>query len=47
MAEHWATFDALGMMRQIGMVSVPKPPLLVRTLVHQAKKLLAGSSATR
>jgi hypothetical protein len=31
------------MMQQIGMVPVPKPLLLVRTLVYQAKKLLAGS----
>ena len=46
MAEHWAAFDVLGMMRQIGMVPVPRPPLLVRTLVHQAKKRLARSHVT-
>jgi pimeloyl-ACP methyl ester carboxylesterase len=37
MVEHWATFDALGMLRQIGMVRVPKPPLLARTLVHKPR----------
>jgi len=31
LAEHWATVDALGMLRQLGMVPVPKPPLLLRT----------------
>ena len=25
LAEHWATFDALGMLRQIGLVPVPAP----------------------
>jgi steroid delta-isomerase-like uncharacterized protein len=39
-AEHWATFDALGMLRQIGMTPVPGPPLLARTLVHLARKRL-------
>ena len=47
MAEHWATFDALGLMRQIGMVPVPKPPLLARTIVHQARKLLTRPRAAR
>ena len=42
MAEHWAAFDALGMLRQIGLVPVPGPALLVRTLAHQARKRLAG-----
>jgi hypothetical protein len=44
MAEHWATFDALGMMRQIGVISVPTPSLPVRTLIHQVRRRLAGSS---
>jgi predicted ester cyclase len=43
MAEHWAAFDALGMMRQIGMIPVPGPALLARTLVHQARKRLRVS----
>ena len=47
LAEHWATFDAMGMLRQIGMVPVPGPGLLVRTLVHQAKKRLPVSHAQR
>ncbi len=38
LAEHWATFDALGMLRQIGMVPVPSPPWLARTLAYQARK---------
>jgi steroid delta-isomerase-like uncharacterized protein len=40
LAEHWATFDALGMLRQLGMVPVPKPPLLLRILRHQLPKFL-------
>jgi steroid delta-isomerase-like uncharacterized protein len=40
LAEHWATFDALGMLQQIGMVPMPTPPVLVRTLVYQARKRL-------
>jgi steroid delta-isomerase-like uncharacterized protein len=47
LAEHWATFDSLGMLRQIGMVPVPGLTLLVRTLVHQAKKRLPVSRAPR
>src|SRR5258706_1891742 len=35
LAEHWATFDALGMLRQIGMVPVPSQPLLGRSLPFQ------------
>jgi predicted ester cyclase len=40
MAEHWATFDALGMLQQIGVVPVPNPGLFVRTLIHQVKRRL-------
>jgi steroid delta-isomerase-like uncharacterized protein len=47
MAEHWATFAALDMMQQIGMVPVPGPTLLIRTLTHHAKKLLAKLRAAR
>ena len=47
LAEHWATFEALDMMQQIGMVPVPGPALLVRTLLHQARKLLARASSRR
>ena len=46
-AEHWATFEALDMMQQLGMVPVPGPALLVRTLMHQARKLLARARSTR
>ena len=31
--------DALGMLRQIGVIPVPKPSLLVRTLIHRGKRL--------
>jgi steroid delta-isomerase-like uncharacterized protein len=44
MAEHWATFDALGMLRQIGVIPVPTPSLLARTLIHRVKRLLPRSS---
>lgn len=47
LAEHWATFDALGMLRQIGLVPVPGPGLLVRTLVHKARKRLPLTRAPR
>jgi steroid delta-isomerase-like uncharacterized protein len=47
LAEHWATFDALGMLRQLGMVPVPTAPLLVRTLVHRASKLLGAARPAR
>jgi hypothetical protein len=40
-AEHWAAFDALGMLRQIGVIPVPTPGLLVRTLIHQVKRRVA------
>ena len=40
LAEHWATFDALGMLRQIGLRPIPSPALLVHTLVHHAWKRL-------
>jgi steroid delta-isomerase-like uncharacterized protein len=46
MAEHWATFAALDLLQQIGLVPVPGPALLVRTLVYRAKKLLATAGAT-
>jgi steroid delta-isomerase-like uncharacterized protein len=44
-AEHWATFDALGMLRQIGMRPIPGPSLLVRTLMYQAKRRLTPTRA--
>jgi steroid delta-isomerase-like uncharacterized protein len=40
MAEHWAVFDALGMLRQLGLQPVPGPALLVRTLVYQVRRRL-------
>ncbi len=45
--EHWGARDALGMMRQLGMVVMPGPRLLGRLLVHQAKKLRSRSPAGR
>ena len=38
-AEHWAAFDALGMLRQVGMVPLPTP-LLARAILHQVLKRL-------
>jgi len=40
MAEHWATFDTLGMLREIGMIPVPSPPLLLGRLAYKARKRL-------
>jgi hypothetical protein len=47
MAEHWAAFEALDMLQQIGMVPVPGPALLARTLMHQGRKLLAKARSSR
>src|SRR5260221_10253574 len=43
LAEHWATFDALGMLLQIGMVPRPSPPLRARTLAYQVRKRLPAA----
>jgi steroid delta-isomerase-like uncharacterized protein len=40
LAEHWATFDALGMLQQLGLRPIPTPALLAHTLVYQARKRL-------
>jgi steroid delta-isomerase-like uncharacterized protein len=37
--ESWEVYDTLGMMRQLGLIVIPGPQLLVRMLVCQAKKL--------
>jgi hypothetical protein len=37
--ESWEVYDTLGMMRQLGLVVIPGPRLLVGMLVGQAKKL--------
>ena len=47
MAEHWAAFEALDMLQQIGMVPIPGPTLLARTLLHQGRKLLAKARSSR
>jgi len=47
MAEHWAAFESLYMLQQIGMVPVPRPALLARTLMHQVRKLLAKARSSR
>jgi steroid delta-isomerase-like uncharacterized protein len=47
LAEHWATFDALGMLRQLGLRPFPSPALLVRTLVYQARKRLPTARTKR
>ena len=37
-AESWEYYDVLGLMQQMGVATIPSPRLLVRVLVHQAKK---------
>jgi predicted ester cyclase len=39
LVESWEVYDTLSMMRQLGLVVIPGPRLLVRMLVGQAKKL--------
>ena len=46
-AEHWAAFEALDMLQQIGMVPVPGPTLLTRTLMHQGRKMLIKAWSSR
>jgi len=38
-AEHWVQLDQVAMLRQLGMLIIPGPRLLIHILVHQAKKL--------
>jgi hypothetical protein len=45
--ESWEYYDVLGLMQQMGVASIPGPRLLVRMLVHQAKKVLSKAPATR
>ena len=45
--ESWEYYDVMGLMQQIGVATIPGPRLLVRMLVHQAKKLFSKASATR
>ena len=45
--ETWDHYDALGLMRQIGVVPVPGPGLVARMLIRQAKKLLSRARSTR
>jgi predicted ester cyclase len=46
-AEHWAAFEVLDRLQQIGMVAVSGPTLLARTLMHQGRKLLAKVRSSR
>jgi hypothetical protein len=46
MGEHWATFDVLGMLRQIGVVPVPEPALPVRTPGTIPQEKLPASEVT-
>jgi hypothetical protein len=41
LVESWEVYDTLGLMRQLGVIPIPGPRLLVRMLVGQAKKLRA------
>jgi steroid delta-isomerase-like uncharacterized protein len=41
--ESWEYYDVMGTMQQLGMIVVPGPLLLARTLVHQARKLRTRS----
>jgi steroid delta-isomerase-like uncharacterized protein len=43
-AEHWAVFDALGMLRQLGLRPVPSPALLARTVLYQVRRRLPPRS---
>ena len=45
--ETWDHYDALGLMRQIGVVPVPGPGLGARMLIRQAKKLRSRARSTR
>jgi steroid delta-isomerase-like uncharacterized protein len=46
-AEHWAAFEVLYLLQQIGMAPVPRPSLLLRTLLYHVKGLLHIRGATR
>jgi hypothetical protein len=46
-AESWEYYDVLGIMQQLGVAVIPGPRLLVRMLVHQAKKLRSRLPAGR
>ena len=45
--EEWELSDTQGVLQQLGMAVIPGPRLLVRTLVHQAKKLRSRLAAGR
>ncbi len=45
--ETWDHYDALGLMRQIGVVPLPGPGLVARMLIRQAKKLRSRSRPVR
>lgn len=47
LAEHWAAFEALDMLQQVGMVPIPGPRLLLATIGHQVKKRIVKVRATR
>jgi steroid delta-isomerase-like uncharacterized protein len=46
-AESWEYYDVLGLMQQMGVATIPSPRLLVRVLVHQAKKSFSRVSEAR
>jgi predicted ester cyclase len=46
LAEHWATFDTLGMLQQVGLRPIPTPRLLVRTVTYQVRKRLRRTKPT-
>jgi hypothetical protein len=43
LAERWATFDARGVLRQIGIVPIPGPTLLARTRASHVRKRLPSA----
>jgi steroid delta-isomerase-like uncharacterized protein len=45
--ESWEYYDVMGLMRQMGVATVPGPRLLVRVLVDQAKKSRSRVSSAR
>jgi steroid delta-isomerase-like uncharacterized protein len=46
MAEHWATFDALGMLQQLGLRPMPGPVLLARTIAYHLRRRLPTGRKT-
>lgn len=46
-AEFWGQADLLGLLRQLGMVQLPGPPLLLRTVLRRGRQVLRRRCAAR